>query len=213
MAPLLLKMWALYGCVEFATQILSMYLIPFRAEGYISFLRATVLLFLASGRRLYISERIYGQHLCHFYDAHSHEIEQYLEKARHYWQEISDTFQQLANILLKRVAVGGLANAVTFPSAPKPEEEQPATQQTEPGLSASNNRMPQETAVFSTGRNFYAGDAQPRAEALASSRTKNVGALAQTAPAEPPRAAYENARALRQKFRRRLSRDSSDKEA
>ena len=153
-----------------------------------------------------LTHLLYHRNLSPLYDSHAPHVEQYFSNARKHWDEINDAFRELATYLLKRIAVGGLSNAIVLPSS----EEQSHPSSAQPSATSDPPRqrgalLPKETAVFPTGRNFFAGEAEQRAETVINARSGTIGNAIQVAIPEAPRPLYEEARAMRAQFRRRSS--------
>lgn len=205
MAPLLVKFWALYGITQFATELLSVYLAPFQTVWLISTLRAIILIVLLLGRRLQISETLYDSKLHPFYDSQAPEIERQLARTHQHWEDLNAAFRQLAKQILERVAMGGLSAILPIPSSH--EAHSHTTSQHAPtstsGKQSTAAPLPRESAPFPIDRQFFAGEPERRAETLRQSRNDNLRGAIQVAIPEPPKAAYENSRVLRQMFRHR----------
>ncbi|CDF37750.1 unnamed protein product [Chondrus crispus] len=135
---------------------------------------------------------------------------------------IDEAFRELATYLLKRIAVGGLSGAVSDISeavAAGAEGEQGARAQGRQRAGASaprdGSRLPSEasTNTFSSGRQFFAGAPEERAESIASAGLPGgaMGVIQMAAP-EPPKAAYEDLKAFRRKLSSRVKQREKGKE-
>lgn len=222
LAPLLVKFWIIYGFADFCSHLLSMYLTPMHGGWLVSILRAIGLVILASGHRLSAAERLYAAKLVPLYEAQEPEVEAMFAQARQRGELIDEAFRELATYLLKRIAVGGLSGAVSDISeavAAGAEGEQgragQATQRRGGGAASEGSPLPSETTsnTFSSGRQFFAGVPEERAESIASAGVagNGIGVIRMAAPA-PPKAAYEDLRAFRRKLNSRVRQREVGKE-
>lgn len=202
MAPVLIKFWALFGLLESAAHVASLYLSALNGDWLVSLLRAAALLTLCSGRRLSCATRLYDARLVPFYDAQAPEVERLFAKARAVRDEVDDVCRQYATYLLERIEVGGLSGAMADLSAQAEEAKNAqGAVASGPTQRRAGRALPQDTSVFSSGRQFFAGAPDSRADAVANSSQRGIqGGVIQVAAPEPPKAAYEDLKAMRRKF-------------
>lgn len=215
MAPVLLRFWAMFGAAHFSTQVLTLYLAPFRGHILISCVRAPVLLLLCYGRRLPITSIMYQKYLVPIYESNEPEIEGQLRRARTLQADVNEGFRQLATYLLQQIAVGGLDGLV---SIPRYETLQPRSEPQAPSASKRDEQegspLPQNTAVFASSRHFFGGETDHRARSVLAVDGHNLdGAIQPAKLSETPKAAYDDARALRRQFRNRTPKNKESKVA
>lgn len=215
MAPVLLKFWSIFGAAHFFSQALTLYLAPFQGEILISCVRAPVLLLLCYGRQLPITNIMYHKYLVPVYESNEPEIEGQLRKAKTLQAEVSEGFRQLATYLLQQIAVGGLEGLVPIP---RYEGIQSSSEPRAPSASKRNEHegspLPQNTAVFASSRQFFGGESDHRARSVLAVDGQNLdGAIQPAKLAETPKAAYDDARALRRQFRNRPPKNKQNKVA
>lgn len=203
MATRFVKFWTAVGILQFASQGLMLYATPFHGTWLVSLLKMIALILLSFGQRLGVAEDIYNGKVVPLYDAYAPEIETQFGRAREHWGKVNDAFKELATLLLKRIAVGGLSGAVSLPNAAGVEA---GSQQSQHGQEGDRiaPALPPETATFSTGRHFFAGKADERAETVSGSNASNMRGAIQATIVEAPKPAYEESRALRERFRRQI---------
>lgn len=205
---------AVHGVVQFLTFVLTLYLSPLSAAWIPFTLRAALLLAMCYGRQLPLAQILYRRCLAPFYQTHHPQIDAYLATARHKWYDLNETISQVAAVLLKRLSVGGLPALIQFPSvhthlaatstaSNADSEPRDATDQTE--SQDREPRLPQQFSVFPSGGPFFAGQAEHRAKAAASVSIDNLHGAIQSATVVSPKPAFEEARAMRMRFRQRAA--------
>lgn len=177
-----------------------------------SVLRATLLLFATVGFKLLRMRHPYDGYLSSLFTANRAEIDIYFSNAHRKWIELNDVLREVALVLLKRVAIGGLPALFSFPTASqdalnlvhpasRPRDDASVDHASNPHHSLST--LDALSSPTST-RSFFTGPAS-RAEAVgaAAASADNLRGVLQTTTVEHPKAKFENVRALREQFRRR----------
>lgn len=207
LATAFIKFWSVTAILLFAAHILNTYLTLLHAIWLANFLRVAILLPLCFGRRLRIAVWAYDTILAPFYDSRAEEIEAALTDLSERGALVNDALRELAKALLDRLAVGGLPAVARLPSEIASETRPSSTP-----VAATLATHPSEELSHIR---FRPGGPDARANAARDNAARRIPMLPsvdlaiEAASAEPPRPAFDESRAMRQRFRERLLRRSS----
>lgn len=209
-----IKFWSIFGLLECATHVLTLYLTPLNAVFLITIPRALILLHLCTGRRLKNAATLYDEKLSPFYADQTPEIKRLSTQLRKAAATLDDHAKQYAIYFLKHVEVAGLTGFLSGIVAADADERSVVREEHasgERGTHKSEKRLPANDRVFKSGRQFFAGAAAERAESVANCAEEDFGVVHVAAP-EPPKPAYEDLHALRRSFSRRRGQIGKGKE-